>query len=104
MSGWRRLGPRLAGSLQSRAGWACLFGMLLVAITYAGLGLVTEAQRMRDLYGQMAVSQKQQDTLLEEHSRLMLERGSLTRLHTIEAVAQTELGMHFPELMGDVLQ
>lgn len=84
--------------------WGACFAVLLVGIAISGLSLVDQAHEMRGLYSALATVQQQQDGLLEEHSRLMLERGTLSSMQTIEGVAESELDMHFPEDVGEVLQ
>ena len=84
--------------------WIISFAGLLVAIVVSGLSLVDQAHEMRGLYGALADVARQQDGLLEEHSRLMLERGALSSMQQVEAVAETELGMHFPDDLGEVLE
>ena len=80
------------------------FGLTLLGITVTGLSLVNAAHDMRGLYRQLGEVQREQDALLEEHSRLMLERGALTSMQNIEAVAQSQLDMRFPEDVGQVLR
>jgi cell division protein FtsL len=84
--------------------WVVVFGLLLVAITATGLNRVDSAHDMRALYGRMGEVQRQQDGLLEGHSRLMLERGALTSMQSVEEVAGSELGMKFPDEVGQVLE
>jgi len=93
-------------SVLSRSAYGWMFGFfaVLAAITISGLGRVNAAHDMRGLYGGLGDVQRQQDRLLEEHSRLMLERGALTSMQNIEAVAQSELGMQFPDEVGQVLE
>ena len=89
---------------RTRTLWVVAFGVLLVAITATGLNRVDSAHDMRGLYGRLGEVQREQDGLLEGHSRLMLERGALTSMHSIEEVAQSELGMKFPDQVGQVLE
>ncbi len=84
--------------------WCALFAVLLGVIVYSGLHTVAAAHEMRSLYGSLTQVQREQDRLLEEHSRLMLERGTLGSMQNIEVVAQTQLGMEFPEQLGEVLE
>ncbi len=84
--------------------WAGTFALLLGAIALTGLTLVGTAHETRGLYSSLGQVQHEQDKLLDEHSRLMLERGALTSMQNIEAVAQSELGMVFPEEVGQVLE
>ena len=89
---------------RSAYAWMLGFIAILVAITISGLGRVSAAHDMRALYGGLGDVQREQDRLLEEHSRLMLERGALTSMQNIEAVAQSELDMQFPDMVGQVLE
>ena len=74
---------------------------LLASICYSGLQVVNAAQDTRMLYQQLGEVQKQQDALLEQNSRLSLERSSLSSLQKIEQVAELELDMEFPvEVQG----
>lgn len=84
--------------------WALAFVGLLFAITATGLHTVSSAHDMRGLYGSLDEVQREQDALLEEHSRLMLERGALTSMQNIEEVAASELDMQFPDGVGQVLE
>ena len=84
--------------------WALAFVCLLIAIGATGLRTVGAAHDMRGLYGSLGEVQREQDALLEEHSRLMLERGALTSMQNIEEVAASELGMEFPSAVGQVLE
>ena len=84
--------------------WMLTFSALLAAIVLSGLSLVDQAHQMRGLYTGLAEVQRLQDGLLEQHSRLMLERGALSSMQQVEVVAENELDMHFPEALGEVLQ
>jgi cell division protein FtsL len=84
--------------------WCGLFATLLIIVVFSGLKTVAAAHEMRGLYGSLTEVQREQDRLLEQHSRLMLERGTLGSMQNIETVAQTELGMEFPEQVGEILQ
>ncbi|MCR9261521.1 MAG: cell division protein FtsL [Pseudomonadaceae bacterium] len=84
--------------------WCAVFAALLGMIVFSGLRTVAAAHEMRSLYGSLTQVQREQDRLLEEHSRLMLERGTLGSMQNIEVVAQTQLGMEFPEQLGEILE
>ena len=85
-----------------------LLGVLLVLLMCAcvatGLAITQQAQTVRGLYQGLAENQAQQDALLAERSRLLLERGSAAQLQNIEAVAEAELEMSFPQEIAGVLQ
>lgn len=78
--------------------------IVVVGIVATGLEQVSAAHEMRGLYGQLGKLQHEQDGLLEERSRLMLELGAIGSMHSIENFAAAELDMHFPEEIGQVLQ
>lgn len=98
------MAPRKPSKSQPRPLWGGCFAALLVAIAISGLSLVDQAHEMRGLYSALAKVQQQQDGLLEQHSRLMLERGTLSSMQTIEGVAESELDMHFPDGVSEVLR
>ena len=70
--------------------------MLFVGIGYSGVKVVEAAQDTRTLYQTLGEVQREQDALLEENSRLSLERSSLSSLQKIEQVAEEQLDMEFP--------
>ena len=84
--------------------WTLAFAALLGAITLSGLTAVENADRMRELYQQSGEVQRAQDRLAAEHTRLLLERGALSSLASIEEIAEAELGMKFPEQVERVLR
>ena len=69
---------------------------LFFAIGYSGIKVVEAAQDTRSLYQTLGEVQREQDALLEENSRLSLERSSLSSLQKIEQVAEEQLDMEFP--------
>mgnify|MGYP003327639930 FL=1 len=71
---------------------------LFVAIVFSALEMVDSAHRMRSLYQELDLVQRQQNELLAVHSRLLLERGARASLNEVEAAAEQDLGMHFPPL------
>ncbi len=76
--------------------WIGGFVALLAFIAISGLSVVQGAHDMRDLYRQLGEVQREHDTLLADHSRLLLERGARSSLQNIEEVAQRDLDMEFP--------
>ncbi len=90
--------------LQKLLLWLGLFSVLLAVIVATGLRVVHSADSMRVVYQQLGATQQQQDELLAEYSRLLLERAALSSLQNIEQVAESELNMEFPEQVGQVLR
>ena len=66
--------------------------------------MVESATQTRSLYQQLGETQSAQDQLLEEHSRLSLERSTLSSLQKIEEVARDSLDMDFPEAIEGIAQ
>ena len=85
-----------------RASWFAAFTALSIAIILSGLAVVDSATQTRSLYQQLGETQSAQDQLLEEHSRLSLERSTLSSLQKIEEVARDSLDMDFPEAIEGV--
>jgi len=79
-----------------------VFG-LLVGVIASGITLIKGAQELRSLHTALDQSQKAQDRLLAEHSRLLLERSTFAGLQTVEVVATQELQMVFPEEIKEVM-
>ena len=77
--------------------WAVVYVGLLAGIGWSGLHVVAAATETRALYKSLGEIQRAQDRLLEESSRLSLERGSISSLQKIEQVAMQDLDMLFPE-------
>jgi cell division protein FtsL len=76
--------------------WGVCFLLLLGLIVVGGLNVVESAAETRTLYQSLGEVQRQHDHLLEEHSRLSIERGTMSSLQKIETVALDRLGMVFP--------
>ncbi len=83
------------------AQWVAGVAILLAGIFSSGLQLVESADEMRFLYRSMDELQANQNVLLANYSRLLLERSTLASMQTVEIVATTELQMFFPE---DIVQ
>ena len=83
--------------------WVVTFVVTLMAIATSGLAVVNDAHETRGLYQALGETQQQQDELLADHSRLLLERGARSSLQNIEEVAQRELNMQFP-VDGQVIE
>lgn len=91
-------------AVQSQQRWWVLFALLLLAIGYSGLLVVEAATETRSLYQALGDVQREQDHLLEQSSRLSLERAALSNLAKVEQIAQQELNMEFPAVVTGVGQ
>ena len=70
---------------------------LMAAVAASGLGVVFTSNQHREIHTSLEATRHQQDRLLAEHSRLLLERGALTAYQNVERVAEAELEMKFPD-------
>lgn len=84
--------------------WFGAFVGLLLIMVVSGLSVVRHADEMRRLYQAAGDVQREQDNLLSEHSRLLLERSAMTSMQNVEQIAESELDMLFPTQMGEVLR
>lgn len=91
-------------SVSSSPRWWAVFALMLVAIGYSGLQVVDAAAQTRLLYQRLGDIQREQDRLLEQSSRLSIERSTISSLQKVEEIAQTELGMEFPTQVEGVGQ
>ena len=81
-----------------------LSALSLVAIGATALALVDATHERRMLYQQLDELQKQQNAMMAEHSRLLLERSAVASMHQVEQVAQAKLDMQFPPVVAEVVQ
>jgi cell division protein FtsL len=77
-------------------------GLLLLAVVASGVQVAYSSQKVRFLHAELQAAQRQQDAELAEHSRLLLERSMETSYANVERVAQSQLGMVFPETAEQV--
>lgn len=75
-----------------------IFGAVLCAFAAAsGVQVASKSGEMRGAYTQLSEEQARRDALLEEYSRLLLERGTLSSYRNVDRIANDALSMHFPE-------
>ena len=78
------------------------FIVLLILIAAVGITQVYQAQDVRRLYQRLSETQVEQDKLLAEHSRLLLEHSAHTSLSNVERHALQKLEMQFPSEVNQV--
>ena len=71
--------------------------VVYVAIALTGVWIASLGQDVRGLFVALERNQQQQDALLAEYSRLLLERGTLASYQNVDQVAERRLAMRFPE-------
>ena len=69
---------------------------LLLAIVSSGAQVALVAHDVREMHVELESARRGQDRLLDEHSRLLLERGAIAAYQNVERVAEVELSMRFP--------
>lgn len=75
---------------------------LLISVVASGLLVVQRTHEVRQLHKGLEAARQRQDRLLDEHSRLLLERGALSAYYNVERLAETDLGMRFPDQVQQV--
>ncbi|MBV1906738.1 MAG: cell division protein FtsL [Pseudomonadales bacterium] len=83
--------------VRSDRNFLLLTGALYLGIAVTGLYVSAGSQEMRGLFQQLTDIQLQQDNLLAEHSRLLLERSTHSTYQNIDQIAEVQLDMKFPE-------
>ncbi len=71
-------------------------GGLWLAVIGSGAQVAFVTHEVRETHVELEALLQDQDRLLAEHSRLLLERGALAAYQNVERVAEAELSMHFP--------
>ena len=81
------------------------FGILtLFGVAASGIQVIRVTDDRRALFLELTRNQEAQDKLLEEYSRLLLERGTLLSYQNVDRIAQERLKMHFPEKVTSVVR
>lgn len=73
------------------------FLVLLAAVVGSGIQVALVSHDVRELHGELESAQRDQDEHLADYSRLLLERSALSAYQNVERLAETELGMQFPD-------
>ena len=82
-----------------------IFGAVICAAAAAsGVQVAGKANEMRAAYTRLSEEQARRDALLEEYSRLVLERGTLSSYRNVDRIANDVLSMHFPEEVNWITQ
>ena len=59
--------------------------------------MVDRSNERRNLFIELSENQVEQDRLLEERTRLLIERGALSAYQNVDRIAIDELKMKFPD-------
>lgn len=82
--------------------WFAIAGAIYVGVAVSGVGVAAVAQDVRGLFVALAKNQTQQDELLGQYSRLLIERGTLSSYQNVDQAAERQLAMRFPETVERV--
>jgi cell division protein FtsL len=82
--------------------WLAAAGAIYVGIAASGVWIAATAQNVRGLFVALQHNQAQQDALLAEYSRLLIERGTLSSYQNVDQIAERQLAMRFPETVERV--
>ncbi len=93
---------RAAAEPKPRWQWFAAAGAIYVGIAVSGVGVAAIAQDVRGLFVALAKNQSQQDELLAQYSRLLIERGTLSSYQNVDQAAERQLAMRFPETVERV--
>ena len=93
---------RAATSARPPWHWFAAAGIVYVCVAVSGVWIAATAQDVRGLFIALEHNQKQQDALLEEYSRLLIERGTLSSYQNVDQIAERQLAMRFPETVERV--
>ncbi len=88
----------------SELSWFCIGTVALLGVALSGIQVVIVTDDRRALFHELTSNQKVQDGLLQEYSRLLLERGTLLSYQNVDRIAQRRLNMLFPEQVTPVVR
>lgn len=74
-----------------------LLAALLVAAIASAVAVVHKRHQHRQLFVELSRLERERDELNIEFGRLQLEQATLTRAGRVDQLAQTRIGMKFPE-------
>jgi cell division protein FtsL len=81
------------------------FGVFtLLGVAASGIQVIGVTDDRRGLFHELTSNQEIQDSLLQEYSRLLLERGTLLSYQNVDRIAQRRLNMRFPEQVTTVVR
>ena len=69
----------------------------LVGSSVTGSLVVDRSNERRNLFIELTKNQIEQDELLQERTRLLIERGALSAYQNVDRIAIDELKMKFPD-------
>jgi cell division protein FtsL len=91
---------------ERRAPWQWLLAVVAIygGVATSGVWIAATAQDVRSLFIALERNQDEQDALLDDYSRLLIERGTVSSYQNVDQVAERQLAMRFPETVQRVPQ
>ena len=86
---------RLATPLDVR--WLIVGVGIYAGLALTGLLVAWSSQSVRRLHVEIEAHQREQDAMLAEYSRLLIERSMVGSFQNVDQVAERQLSMTFPE-------
>jgi cell division protein FtsL len=77
--------------------WLAIAMAAFAGVVITGVSVAWSSQAVRALHVAIHTSQREQDALLAEYSRLLIERSTLGSYQNVDEVAERQLSMTFPE-------
>lgn len=94
--------PPVSHRAKGERAWLVAGLVIYLAVAVTGVYVSLSSQQMRNLFTSLQRIQVQNDELLGEYSRLLLERGAFASYLNVDRVAEQDLSMKFPELRDEV--
>jgi cell division protein FtsL len=94
--------PRKVSPRDRELHWLLAGIVVYAGVASTGVGIASVSQDMRDIVMALDQSQRAEDELLAEQSRLLLERSTLSSYQNVDRVAEHQLLMQFPELVEKI--
>jgi cell division protein FtsL len=100
----RKAKAQKSARMEPPANWRWLAGAILVYVSVAasGVSIAAIAQDVRGLFIALEHNQNEQDALLAEYSRLLIERSTVSSYQNVDELAERQLAMRFPETIERV--
>ena len=82
--------------------WLAGAAVVYVGVALSGVWIASLGQDVRGLFVAIERNQQTQDALLDQYSRLLIERGTLASYQNVDQLAEAQLAMRFPEVVERV--
>ena len=94
--------PQPVRSKQTIGNWLAAAGVIYVGVALTGVWIASLGHDVRGLFVAIEQNQQDQDAMLAQYSRLLIERGTLASYQNVDELAERQLAMRFPELIERV--